>query len=120
MIINLTQHNATPEQLKAGVVDIISLSQRNHVLTFTSLPTAEYIRHRANDIARMVSRVAGRGCAVMIGGAPFFMGALEAALKEAGFKPVYAFSERKSVDVVKEDGSVVKTAVFVHKGFVEV
>ena len=48
------------------------------------------------------------------------MGALEAVLKAAGYKPVYAFSERVSVDVTQPDGSVVKTSKFAHKGFVEV
>lgn len=55
---------------------------------------------------------------VMIGGAPFFMSYLEKALEQAKITPVYAFSERVSVDVEKEDGSVVKTAVFKHLGFV--
>lgn len=120
VIINFTQHNATPEQIESGVVDIIPVSQRSAALTFESIPTAEDIRNRADTIAKMVSEVAESGDAVMIGGAPFFMSSLETALKSAGFKPVFAFSERKSVDVVKEDGSVVKTAIFVHKGFVEV
>lgn len=120
VIVNFTQHDATPEQIKAGVVDIIPASKRSEVLTFKSLPTAEDIRNRADTIAKMVSEVAESGAAVMIGGAPFFMSSLEAALKSAGFTPIYAFSERISVDVVQQDGTVVKTSKFVHKGFVEV
>ena len=120
IIINLTQHNATPEQIESGVVDIIPVSQRSEALTFHNIPTAEDIRNRADSVVKMMPDVAEKGALVMIGGAPFFMSSLETALKNAGFRPVYAFSERKSVDVIKEDGSVVKTSVFVHKGFVEV
>ncbi len=120
MIINFTQHRATPEQIEAGVAELIPVSELSEILTFVDIPTAQEIRSRAEEAAKLISSVSEPGAQVMIGGAPFFMGTLEAALKAAGFKPVYAFSERKSVDVVKEDGSVVKTAVFVHKGFVEV
>lgn len=119
-IVNFTQHNATQEQIASGVVDVIPVAKRSEALTFKSLPTTEDILNRADTVVKMVSEVAEDGSLVMIGGAPFFMGSLEAALKNAGFRPVYAFSERKSIGVVKDDGSVVKTAVFVHKGFVEV
>jgi hypothetical protein len=56
----------------------------------------------------------------MIGGAPYLMGALEKALRECGFTPVYAFSKRESIDQPQPDGSVRKVAVFRHLGFVEV
>ena len=56
----------------------------------------------------------------MIGGAPFFMGILEQELKKQGIKPVYAFSQRESVDKEMADGSVQKVAVFKHLGFYEV
>lgn len=57
--------------------------------------------------------------AAMIGGAPYLMGPLEAALKDRGIAPLYAFSERRSIEVKNEAGEVTKTAVFVHLGFVE-
>lgn len=79
VIINCTQHNATPEQLQAGVVDIIPVAKRNEALTFESLPTTEDIRDHADTVVKMVSGVAEVGTLVMIGGAPFFMGSLEAA-----------------------------------------
>jgi hypothetical protein len=56
---------------------------------------------------------------VMIGGAPWFMSALEKALVANGFKPVYAFSERVSVDHHLPDGSVKKVNEFRHVGFIE-
>ena len=55
---------------------------------------------------------------VMIGGAPYLMGPLAAALRYHGLEPVFAFTERVSVDEVQPDGSVRKTAVFKHSGWV--
>ena len=56
---------------------------------------------------------------VMIGGAPWFMSSLEKELEAKGFKPVYAFSERVSVEQKQEDGSVKKINIFRHAGFIE-
>ena len=50
----------------------------------------------------------------------FFMGALEKAVRECGFTPVYAFSKRESEEIPQPDGSVRKVQVFRHCGFVEV
>ena len=55
----------------------------------------------------------------MIGGAPFFMSALERALLDVGITPLYAFSIRESVEKAAEDGTVTKINVFKHVGFVE-
>ena len=44
---------------------------------------------------------------------------LEAALRQQGFTPLYAFSVRESADQTQPDGSVRKVAVFRHVGFVE-
>ena len=63
--------------------------------------------------------VAARAEAAMIGGAPFFMSALEAALKERGVRAVHAFSRRESGEERLPDGSVRKTQVFRHAGWVE-
>ena len=54
----------------------------------------------------------------MIGGAPYLMPALEKELIALGIEPVYSFSERVSEETVQADGSVVKTNVFKHVGFV--
>lgn len=115
-IINLTQHTATAEQVAAGVVEPDNKEGLREWLTFTELPTAEEIRYRADSIADFC----GSCKTAMIGGAPYLMGALEAALRKIGVKPVYAFSIRESVEKVMPDGTVQKTAVFRHAGFVEV
>jgi len=119
MIINLTQHAATAEQLAAGVVDLTGqdLSNLKALLTFVCLPTAEAVYDRAYAVANLAQSHGAES--VMIGGAPFFMGALERALNKIGIKPLYAFSERVSVE--KEvDGKIIKTNEFKHIGFVEV
>ena len=122
MIINLTQHNATADQIAAGVVepDAASKALIQKLLTFNDLPSAWVIEHRASALADLVDRMSGGATRVMIGGAPYLMGALERELKERGHRPVYAFSQRESVDQIQDDGTTRKVAIFRHLGFVEV
>jgi len=56
MIINLTQHVATPEQISAGVTDLPEhiRSELIALLTFEELPTIEQICARAETIASLV------------------------------------------------------------------
>jgi hypothetical protein len=54
----------------------------------------------------------------MIGGAPYLMAPLERSLRSVGVYPVYAFSVRESVEQTAPDGTVRKTNVFRHAGFV--
>jgi hypothetical protein len=56
--------------------------------------------------------------AVMIGGAPYLMGPLTDALKDLGIEVCFSYSERVSVESSLPDGSVTKTSVFKHVGFV--
>ena len=118
MIINLTQHLATPEQIKAGVVDLPPEQREELIrwLTFDEIPTPGDLNATAHAIARM-AQDAGADTA-MIGGAPFFMPELERVLRYKLIVPVYAFSRRESVEVTDENGNVRKTAVFRHLGFV--
>lgn len=119
MIINLTQHNATPAQVAEGVADLPEgqRSDLKKLLTFNELPDQHEIGVRAKLVAEMASKASAK--AAMIGGAPFFMSALENALVSRNIRPLYAFSRRESVEVKGEDGSVSKRSVFVHLGFVE-
>lgn len=131
MILNLTQHVATEEQTAQLVVEPrMCKDEIKKLLTFDEIPTKEEIEARANELARIAVSEASMYAGdtdnevwitrVMIGGAPFFMGALEKAVREMGFQPVYAFSKRESIDQPQPDGSVRKIAVFRHLGFVEV
>lgn len=125
MIINLTQHVATPEQIAAGVVEPAAEDKKciQQLLTFDEIPSVEELERRAYGLATLVTGMGASNAShhtVMIGGAPFFMGRLEAALKAQGHTPVHAFSKRESVDQVQPDGSIRKVATFRHLGFVEV
>jgi len=120
MITNLTQHIATPDQVKAGVrePDDELKEEIKRLLTFTELPTPEEIQERANLLARIAH---GEGAeAAMIGGAPYLMAPLERALKAWGIVPLYAFSRREVAEEPQPDGSIKKVVVFRHLGFVEV
>jgi len=120
MILNLTQHTASADQLAVGVVDLPPTDKAHlaGLLTMDALPTRQEIEARCADIATLASLHEPVALQAMIGGAPWMMSALEAALMDVGIEPVYAFSVRESVDQRQPDGSVRKVAVFRHVGFV--
>ncbi len=116
MVLNLTQHQATQEQVNAGVVEPADKQQVQQLLTFDRLPSNHDLVISANELVKIAAK---SGCRkVMIGGAPFFMPVLEGALRREGLLAVYAFSERVSVEETLPDGSVRKTNIFKHVGFV--
>lgn len=127
-IINLTQHAATVEQRAAGVVDLGEEERQElgRLLTFETLPGNGEVEARAKALAvfavkALTSRGLRRvGSPAMIGGAPFLMVHLHCQLADKRIKPLYAFSVRESVETTLPDGSVRKTAIFKHGGFVEV
>jgi len=118
LIVNLTQHSPTGEQIEAGVFDLPDKEREElrKLLTFDELPDLSEIERRAEKIAALASKT--RAKAAMIGGAPFLMGPLEDALLEEGIEPVYAFSRRVSEEVTGPDGTVTKIQKFRHVGFV--
>ena len=126
MILNLTQHPATPDQIAAGVVDLVGddLAQLKRLLTFDTPPDGTEIRDRAEALAILAGDAfegdAGEmlGNEAMIGGAPFFMSALEQALQDNLIFPMYAFSQRVVQEQPQPDGTVKKVAMFQHAGWV--
>ena len=117
-IINLTQHQATKDQVADGVVDPENKAAVQSALTFDAIPSKSELKERAELLARIAIE---SGCnKAMIGGAPFFMSTLESALLAAGITPLYAFSVRDSVEKHDENGVVIKSNVFRHIGFVDV
>jgi len=118
-ILNLTQHPATPEQIEQGVFDVPEAykKQLTELLTFTSRPTRIEVMQRANALALFADHFNPAGD-VMIGGAPFLMFALHERLEHHCMTPYYAFSERVSIEEPQDDGSVRKTNIFKHVGFV--
>lgn len=118
MIINLTQHPATAEQVAAGVQDLPNSEMLRMLLTFDRLPIRIEIEGRAKALA-MMAEAAGADAA-MIGGAPFLMSKLEAELLNRGIRPMYAFSKRIVKETKNFDGTVTKTSTFAHEGFIMV
>ena len=119
-ILNLTQHIATPAQIEQGVFDL-SLELRPallKLLTFVEMPTKVEVQNRAVAIVRWILSNNIMCDAAMIGGAPFLMSELEFQLRLQKIPPMYAFSERVSEESTAPDGSVTKTNVFKHVGFV--
>jgi len=118
--VNLTQHPATKEQIAAGVFDLTGdeLTDLKALLTFGSAPVPKQVQGRAVCLATLAA--ASDGTYAMIGGAPYLMGPLEAALIKEGVIPRYSFSQRESVEATDSDGTVKKTAVFKHRGWVDV
>ena len=119
-ILNLTQHLATPEQVAQGVVDLSEQDRKALVsaITFEELPDVAIIENRAKKVCDIAVKYGIKN--VMIGGAPFFMSTLEKALKSDNMVPVYAFSKRIVVEKQQSDGTVIKTAIFKHEGFIKV
>lgn len=127
MILNLTQHLATPEQIAAGVVDLPApqRSELIEALTVNDLPTWAELAARAEFIAELACQNGLGGDeaddphpqAAMIGGAGPLMRALLPALTARGISARESFSRRESVDAVQADGTVRKTATFRHVGW---
>ena len=127
IILNFTQHTLTKEQQDSLVAEGFTLKNiENEVeapewlkdrLTFTGCPSREELIIRAQSMADY-AEIHCEATDVIIGGAPYFMGALETALIQRGIKPRYAFTERVAVETVNPDGSTTKTSVFRHSGWV--
>ena len=127
-ILNLTQHLATPDQVKAGVIDLPELGrqQLQKLITFETLPDDTELSDRAHAVANLAAQYIelmtltdGEPInTVLIGGAPYFMVPLEIALSHVGLFAVYAFSVRESVETHNPDGTVTKRNIFKHEGFV--
>lgn len=115
--LNLTQHDATLDQIAAGVVEPDNKARVRQLLTFEEMPSFRDVLERAAALATIAKE---SGCAfAMIGGAPFFMAPLEDALEDVGVGPRYSFTRRESEEVPQGDGTVRKTQVFKHVGFLE-
>lgn len=113
-ILNLTQHVASTEQTATGVVEPADKAGVQALLTFHTLPTKAEVMARARALANLAIGYDG----AMIGGAGYLTTRLEVMLDVLGIKALHAFSVRESVEETHPDGSVKKTIVFKHKGFV--
>lgn len=117
-ILNLTQHDATAEQIAAGVYEPEEKDVVRALITFESLPSEVQIMDRSERLAILAK--SERAECVMIGGAPYLMRFLEEELESLRIKYVYAFTRRIVEETVNPDGTVKKVAQFKHEGFVHV
>ena len=136
VIINLTQHKMTEDQYQYNGTKLKELTyeipeeQEDHekelkaLLNFHELPTKDSINLRVMQITAyaldyFMGAAIENNRYALIGGAPYLTAPLAEALKRVGITPLYAFSKRESVETTQPDGSVVKTSIFKHAGYVE-
>jgi hypothetical protein len=115
-IINLTQHQPTPDQAAAGVFQPQNFEEIKSLLNFDEIPSEEALLFRAGRLADIACAEGAEGA--MVGGAPFLMAPLAEALVARDIRPLFAFSKRESFEVTLPDGSVEKRSRFTHGGFV--
>ncbi len=123
IIFNLTQHEATFEQVAQGVCDLPDDLHKQviELITFDEPPKASEMLRRAQRICAIVDSLMSIGVyGAMIGGAPFFMATLERTLfEECGIVAKYSFSQRVSQETVGPNNEVVKVSTFKHVSFVD-
>ena len=136
IIINLTQHKMTGDQYQYNDIKLKELiseipeeqadyeNELKTLLNFHELPTRDTINLRVMQITTFALNYFMQGDIennryALIGGAPYLTAPLAEALKKVGITPLYAFSKRESVETTQPDGSVVKTSVFKHAGYIE-
>ena len=121
-MLNITQHTATKEQVEDGVIDPAQevKVQIQKLITFDQsvMKEPEQLWNRAKALVGLVKRTYPEINRVMVGGALYFMPALVKELKEQGFEVFFSYTDRVSSEVHNADGSVTKTLVFKHLGFV--
>jgi len=116
MRINLTQHDSTTEQGCAPRSK--EQTQRiKELLTIAELPDERDLTRRAVALAEL-ARTAG-ATEAMVGSVNYLTLFLDPALRQRRIQPLYAFSQRESVEIAQEDGSVIKKSVFRHLGFIK-
>ena len=148
VILNLTQHQASAEQVAAGVVDLPEKYRKQLIklLTFNDIPSDIEIVKRANGIYNLVINFCldenspireeveelldkeghvnetmfkdNFNLGFMIGGALWLMKPLISELSYIG-TPLFAFTKRVTEEIKEPDGSITKISKFKHLGFVE-
>jgi hypothetical protein len=130
VILNLTQHNPTPEQIEAGVVNLPDEMwvRVRELLTFEEIPNANQMASNAWEITSIAAEFFASGAsednmfkgAAMIGGAPYFMTFLVSILMVFRIIPLFSFTRRVSVETHQPGGTVEKRAVFRYEGWVDI
>jgi len=122
MILNLTQHNSTPEQIEQLVFEPKNKRKVQEFLTFNELPTRRDIFLRSAKLVDIVleEKKEIQFFDVMIGGALFLMSTLEHDLLNNNFTPVYSFSKRITSEIINRNKEIEKISIFKHIGFISI
>lgn len=122
-MLNLTQHALTAEQWRDGAVepDQEMKAEIQRLITFdrTVMTEAGQIEERAKALASLIKGEYPLVNKAMVGGALYFMPALVKELKAVGIQPYFSYTDRVSTETQNPDGSVTKTLVFKHLGWIE-
>lgn len=122
-MLNLTQHALTAEQWRDGAVEPEAdvKAQIQELITFdrSVIEHPEQILNRAKALVSLIKREYPFVNQAVVGGALYFMPALVRELKEVGIQPYFSYTDRVSQETHNPDGSVTKTLVFKHLGWVE-
>lgn len=116
-ILNLTQHNASPEEEFAGVCEPSNKRLVQTLLTFTELPSRELLFERAQILAELA--VDNEATHAMIDGAPYFMVHLARALNDYGVRPIFSFTKRETEEARAPDGAIIARVVYNHHGWID-
>lgn len=117
-MLNLTQHEATNEQLTQGAYEPLNKEAIKAALTFSAEDILDgKIPERARLLAVLAKGEVEDNGQVFIGGLPALMGPLTQALRAEGLEVFFAHSDRVSEDQIQPDGSTKKVAVFRHQFF---
>jgi len=116
MILNLTQHNSSTEQIEQGLVEPEDKALVKELLTLR-VNSPEEMRKAIDTKVQLLLNVADshRPTTILVGGHPGLIAVLVGELKFQQYKVVMSHTDRV---VVEKAG--VKTSVFKHKFFYEV
>ena len=115
-ILNLTPNAATPEQQLEGAVELEEEFERRRIrelLAFADPPGRPVLLWRAAEIVGLLGKW-GRlpeADAALIGGPPWFLPYLAAALRREGVTPLHAFAPPDPGEA--KDGRSGRKAVFI-------
>lgn len=115
MIINLTNHAATPAQVNQGIIDHPDQERLKELINIPAggLTHEEYYE-RAHELIESVLNMNERQ--VMIGGHFNLTLAIVHVANTLNVDAFFACTERASEDVTQPDGSIIKTSRFVFTG----
>ena len=116
-MINLTLFPATPEEIKARVIDLPPRERQELIkrLKFDTIPTVKELFVACDEITKLA--VDSGHSSAMIGGDPALMELLADSLRRSGIKPCYPFRARFSTEVTEPDGTVVEGFQFKYIGW---